>query len=242
MIKQLLNRISGRGAGPGRTRHEYKDVWVDLSKTENSAKVWVQGSTDEDQLARSADYFVAQLDRLVGIRPTDDIMEIGCGVGRVGAVLAARCHSWTGADVSANMLAHTRRRLSGHPNVRTVELSGYDLAPVASDSLDLVYCTVVFMHISEWERYSYIEEARRVLRPGGRLYVDNVSLRTGYGWNFFQSSRAIPPGQRPPQIGQTSTPQEFEVYFQKAGFIDFTVQEIDDAWVVGTATKGTPDQ
>jgi len=232
-----LKRVTGQQAATGPSRHAYKEVWVDLARTEDSAKVWVQGSTDEDQLARSADYFVAQLDRLVGIRPSDDIMEIGCGVGRVGAVLAERCHSWTGADVSAGMLTHTRRRLARHANVRTVELSGYDLAPVASESLDLVYCTVVFMHVSEWERFSYIEEARRVLRPGGRLYVDNISLRTGYGWNFFQSSRAIPPSSRPPQIGQTSTPQEFEVYFQKAGFTDFTVQEIDDAWVVGTGRK-----
>lgn len=237
MMKQLLDRITGRSAASGLTRHEYKDVWVGLSETEDSAKVWVQGSTDEGELARSADYFAAQLERLVSIRPTDDIMEIGCGVGRVGAVLAPRCRTWTGADVSANMLAHTKRRLAAHSNVRTVELSGYDLAPVASESLDLVYCTVVFMHISEWERFSYIEDARRVLRPGGRLYVDNVSLRTGYGWNFFQTSRAIPPAKRPPQIGQTSTPQEFEVYFQKAGFTDIQVQELDDAWVVGTGRK-----
>jgi ubiquinone/menaquinone biosynthesis C-methylase UbiE len=237
MLRRLLKRIQGGSASAGLSRHAYKEVWVDLSTTEDSAKVWVQGSTDEGQLARSADYFVAQLDRLVGIHPVDDIMEIGCGVGRVGAVLAGRCRSWTGADVSANMLSHTRRRLASHPNVRTVELSGYDLGPIASESLDLVYCTVVFMHVSEWERFSYIEEARRVLRPGGRLYVDNVSLRTGYGWDFFQSSRAIPPERRPPQIGQTSTPQEFEVYFGKAGFTDFTVQEIDDAWVVGTGRK-----
>jgi ubiquinone/menaquinone biosynthesis C-methylase UbiE len=232
MFSRLLKRIQG-----SQTRHAYKDVWVDLSRTEDIAKLWVQGSTDEGQLARSAEYFVEQLDRLVGIRSEDDIMEIGCGVGRVGAVLAGRCLSWTGADVSTNMLSHTRRRLASHPNVRTVELSGYDLAPIMSESLDLVYCTVVFMHVSEWERFSYIEEARRVLRPGGRLYVDNVSIRTGYGWNFFQSSRAIPPEARPPQIGQTSTPQEFEVYFHKAGFADFTVQEVDDAWVVGTARK-----
>lgn len=237
MVRRLLQRIKDGRAGSRLSRHAYKDVWGKLSKTENSAKRWVQGSTDEGELARSADYFLARLDRLVGVHPDDDIMEIGCGVGRVGAVLAGRCRSWTGADVSANMLSHTRRRLASHSNVRTVEISGYDLAAVASESLDLVYCTVVFMHVSEWERFGYIEEARRVLRPGGRLYVDNVSLRTGYGWDFFQSSRAIPPERRPPQIGQTSTPQEFEVYFRKAGFNEFTIQEIDDAWVVGTGRK-----
>ncbi len=239
VFRRLMERIRGKEEEPEPVlpRHAYKDVWRGLAKTEDGAKFWVQGSTDEDQLVRSADYFIGQLDRLVGIRPADDVLEIGCGVGRVGAALAPRCRSWTGTDVSPNMVLHTRRRLADKPNVHAVEISGYDLGPIPSESLDLVYCTVVFMHISEWERFSYIEEARRVLRPGGRLYVDNISLCTGYGWDFFQSSRARSPETRPPQIGQTSTPQEFEVYFRKAGFTEFTVQEIDDAWVVGTAVK-----
>ena len=46
-----------------------------------------------------------------------------------------------------------------------VEISGYDLSGVADASVDVVYCTVVFMHLESWDRYNYISEAFRVLRP-----------------------------------------------------------------------------
>jgi ubiquinone/menaquinone biosynthesis C-methylase UbiE len=57
-----------------------------------------------------------------------------------------------------------------------VEISGYNLSGVADASVDVVYCTVVFMHLESWDRYNYILEAFRALRPGGRIYVDNSNL------------------------------------------------------------------
>lgn len=234
---QQARALAGRILRPRGARHEYKKVWTSLSATEDKAKYWVQGSEDEEQLAVSAANDIQRIQRVLEATATDDVLEIGCGVGRLGRVFAPICRTWTGADVSPNMLRHAARRLAAFGNVRFVELSGYDLSPVASESLDAVYCTVVFMHLSEWDRYSYVEEARRVLRPGGRLYVDNISITTEYGWRFFQSARAHDPARRPPQIGSTSTPQEIETYLRRAGFTDAGVEIVDDAWVVGRARK-----
>jgi ubiquinone/menaquinone biosynthesis C-methylase UbiE len=241
-LKTTLRRAAAaaarlvRPAPPG-GRHDYKRVWTALSATEDAARFWVQGSTDEAELERTARYDVQRLQRALQIAPDDDVLEIGCGVGRVGKALAPLCRTWIGCDVSPHMLRHAARRLEGLPNVRLVELSGYDLRPIEDESVDVVYCTVVFMHLAEWDRYSYIEEARRVLRPGGRLYADNISLTTDYGWNFFQTSRRYEPSQRPPQIGSTSTPQEFEVYLRRAGFASWSVDVVDEAWVVGLGVK-----
>jgi ubiquinone/menaquinone biosynthesis C-methylase UbiE len=80
-------------------------------------------------------------------------------------------------------------------------------------------------------------EARRVLKPGGQLYVDNISLTTDYGWKMFEESRSFPTEKRPPHIASASTPQEFEVYLSRAGFASGRVEIVDDAWVVGTAVK-----
>lgn len=84
------------------------------------------------------------------------------------------------------------KRLSKFKNVRLVEISGFDLKPIADASVDVLYCTVVFMHLEEWDRYNYVLEAYRVLRPGGRIYIDNFSLCTEEGWSVFETHRNIP--------------------------------------------------
>jgi ubiquinone/menaquinone biosynthesis C-methylase UbiE len=243
ILKTMLKRAAAAAARlvgrplPAASRHHYKHVWTALSATEDAAKLWVQGSTDEAELDRTARNDAERFQRVLHITLDDDVLEIGCGVGRVGKALAPLCRTWIGCDVSPRMLRYAARRLEGLPNVRFVEISGYDLQPIPAESVDVVYCTVVFMHLTEWDRYNYIEEARRVLRPGGRLYVDNISLTTDYGWNFFQASRRYEPARRPPQIGSTSTPQEFEVYLRRAGFASWSVDIVDEAWVVGLGVK-----
>jgi len=217
-------------------RAAYKAVWDAQSKTEEAAKIAVAGYADEGEFRRTAEGTVACLEQSVGVRPTDVIVEIGCGVGRVGRVLAPRCKEWVGADVSQNMLSHTRRRLADLPNVRTVALNGYDLAPLADRSADVVYCTVVFMHLDEWERYRYVRDALRVLRPHGRLFVDNFNLLSDEGWRLFEQVLALDPLARPAHASKSSTPQELAAYLDRAGFIDVE-QTQTGLWVLTWGRK-----
>jgi len=227
--------IGRRLAGLGRSR--YKDVWNTLATTEEDAKRFVAGYTDEAELARTAEHTRQMLQTTVGIGSDDVVLEIGAGVGRVGRAVAPLCREWIGADVSENMLRHLRRRLADLPNVRTVALSGYDLAPVPSGSVDVVYCTVVFMHLDEWDRFGYVREGFRVLRPGGRMLVDNFNLASDEGWAFFEATmRDHPPRKRPPHISKASTPQELEAYFRRAGFTD--VRQIESGmWIITHGLK-----
>jgi SAM-dependent methyltransferase len=221
--RSVLRRLLGaarRAVFPARPlpRAQYKAVWDRQSATEDAAKVAVAGYTDEAEFGRTAAATADMLDRCVGVRPTDRVLEIGAGVGRVGAVLAPRCAEWVGADVSPRMVGYIRSRLAALPNARAVEVSGYDLAPLPDASFDLVYCTVVFMHLDEWDRYNYVVEGLRVLRPGGRMLVDNFNLLSEEGWALFEQLRRLPPAARPAHISKSSTPQELAEYFRRAGF------------------------
>jgi SAM-dependent methyltransferase len=220
-------------------RSDYKGTWSAISKTEHDALVAVagEGQIDEGALSKSAAETLRVLQQYVGIRDTDDVLEIGCGVGRVGRVIAPICRSWTGTDISAGMLVAARSRLADLPNVRLVELSSVGLTEFADASFDFVYCTVVFMHLFEWDRYKYIEEALRVLRPGGRIFFDNIDIRSSYGRSFFANSAKYPVNARPPHIAMVSSGDELQSYGEWAGFTDVQIHRWDDAWVALTGTK-----
>jgi SAM-dependent methyltransferase len=223
----------------GFTRTAYGQVWDEISQTEAAARVAVSGTADDQEWARSGEATAGDVRTLASITATDDVLEIGCGAGRVGRFLAPLCRHWTGGDVSPNMLHFAALALADLPNVSTVPLNGYDLGGVADRSMDVVYCTGVFMHLDEWERYRYVLDARRVLRPGGRLYVDNFNLLEPEGWALFLEHFRQDPSKRPANVSRHSTPQELERYLAQAGYTDIAVRT-GGLWVtvVGRAPAG----
>ena len=95
------------------------------------------------------------------------------------------------------------------------------------------------MHLDEWDRYRYVEEAFRVLRPGGRCYFDNINLGGKQGWEIFLQMAQHPPALRPPNISKASTGEELRIYFSKAGFADIQIYP-GDHFVAAVGTKPRP--
>src|SRR5712671_1300090 len=163
-------------------RSEYKKVWSALSTTGDQAKLHVIGVTDEDALQATGEETLRFLQDSVGIGKNDVVLEIGCGVGRVGKVVAPLCRKWIGCDVASNMLSLTAKRLKDLSNVELVEISGYDLSGVADASVDVVYCTVVFMHLESWDRYNYVSERFVCCDPEVEFtWTTSISVRMAAG-------------------------------------------------------------
>lgn len=196
----------------------------------------VSGYTDEEKFHADAEDTLDILRATTGIRSDDIFLEIGCGVGRVGRVLAPLVREWIGCDVSPNMIELARRRLIGLDNARLQEISGYDLAPIPNASVDVVYTTVVFMHLEEWDRYTYVLEAMRVLKPGGRFYCDNADIASDAGWAMFEAGRKIAPEARPSHISKCSSVPEIHAFLTRAGFLKVSVAT-RPMWVYGWGVK-----
>jgi ubiquinone/menaquinone biosynthesis C-methylase UbiE len=200
-------------------REQYANVWDSLAASRELACGAASGELEESQVRSSVQGCVRDLIELARITPQDDVLEIGCGVGRVGRELAAHCRSWTGCDVSANMLAYARERLKGIENFRLMPLRRGGLGEFEAGSFDVVFATNMLGHLDEIDRWMYVEEAFRVLRPGGRLSIDNIDLESDAGWRMFANdARNFGDAERPPYMPTFSTAAEFITYATRAGF------------------------
>lgn len=99
-----------------------------------------------------------------------DVLDFGCGAGRVAAGLVGRAASVTGVDVSAQMLDIARTRV---PAVRFVESDGHALS-FPNAAFDLVLAVDSFPFLVQTDAIDgQLAEIARVLRPDGRLLVFN---------------------------------------------------------------------
>lgn len=218
-------------------RSAYKKTWDRQSDDPSLAALAVAGHTEESVLDLTARGFIDTLKGTTGLESTDVILEIGCGIARVGKLLSRECLHWFGADISAGMLRHAATRLAGLSNARLVELSTVGLQEFPADAFDLVYCTIVFMHLFEWDRYRYVEEAFRVLRPGGACYFDNYPLDSKHGWTVFTEGARYPVDRRPAHISMASTREELRIYLSKAGFEAVQVHDLPNELIAATGRK-----
>jgi SAM-dependent methyltransferase len=106
-----------------------------------------------------------------GLQPSKDktLLEIGAGAGRMTHRFAELYGRVIALDVSDEMLQLGRGNLARVGNVEWVLGSGADLAMVSDRSVDDVFSYITLQHVpSTAAVLRYLEEAGRVLRPGGQ--------------------------------------------------------------------------
>jgi ubiquinone/menaquinone biosynthesis C-methylase UbiE len=103
-------------------------------------------------------------------RPFRSLLDLGTGTGRMLELFGPEIERGLGIDMSTDMLALARARLDRaglkHCSARKGDI--YDLT-VPRDSFDVVILHQVLHFLEDAARA--IREARRVVRPGGRLLV-----------------------------------------------------------------------
>jgi ubiquinone/menaquinone biosynthesis C-methylase UbiE len=110
--------------------------------------------------------------------PAEDVLEVATGTGAQLVELASRNRGGrtVGAEVAAGMLARTRRRLAGRglAGVEVVEADAREL-PFAEQSFDLIVNSYMLDLLPRDDIPRALAELRRLLRPGGRLVMSNMT-------------------------------------------------------------------
>ena len=144
---------------------QYAEEYTDLHR----ASIQVSGEDPAFFAAYKAAYMAMWLGEGVCAKPLS-ILDFGCGVGNTISHLrrAFPIASLHGADLSGESIRLAKESHADEAEFRTIESARL---PHGDESFDVVMAACVFHHIPPAERIQWMSEIRRVLKPGGRVFV-----------------------------------------------------------------------
>lgn len=108
----------------------------------------------------------------------DSILETGCGTGKNTEFLAQIGTHVHALDFSEGMVLKAREKVMAE-NVR-FEMADLTVRwPCEDSAFDLIVCSLVLEHMEELSHF--FAEAARTLRPGGKLFIDELHPFKQYG-------------------------------------------------------------
>jgi ubiquinone/menaquinone biosynthesis C-methylase UbiE len=129
------------------------------------------------QLEAVSDAQAETIWRLLDLEPGMEVLDLACGHGRIANRLRQRGARVTGLDATALFLAHARRDAAQR---------GVAVDYVSGDMRSLPWPEHRFERVISWftsfgyfddmDNQKVLSEAHRVLRPGGRLLIENNNL------------------------------------------------------------------
>ena len=123
----------------------------------------------------ATDSFLAIRDRVVELaqpRIDDYAVDLGAGTGLLALAIAPRVRELVAVDISEQMLARLddAAAADGVHNVEPV-IADLRRLPLEDESATLVVSNYAFHHLDDPGKELALAEARRILRPGGRLVI-----------------------------------------------------------------------
>lgn len=130
-------------------------------------------------------YEAPLLQRLGGTVEGGRVLEVGCGRG-VGTQLILerfRAGHVTAFDLDPDMVDKARRRLAPQtPDRVTLSVGDVTAIDAGDATFDAVFDFGIIHHVPEWR--AALREIRRVLKPGGRFYFEEVTRQALQRWVY----------------------------------------------------------
>ncbi|NIA21627.1 MAG: methyltransferase domain-containing protein [Anaerolineaceae bacterium] len=118
------------------------------------------------------------------VQPGQEVLEIGCGTGRLAALMSERGARVVGIDVSEGMLAVARQNA---PKAEFIHMTATEIDRLGPQRFDRVVATLSFSELSEDELDHVLRAVIEALKPGGRLVLAD-EVPPGRWWQRIISS------------------------------------------------------
>ena len=139
-------------------------IATDHSESEND--FWKSGYIERDKILgkNSSDFFDITLNQ----DPEKmQVLEIGCGIGRILIPMSEIFGKVIGIDIAPEMIRIGQEQIANISNCKILESNGSDLSLFSDNYFDFCYSFIVFQHIPDKKIIeNYIREVSRILKPG----------------------------------------------------------------------------
>jgi len=143
---------------------------------------------------RIRQYLEAEIEFVLGkIKPSDSVLELGCGYGRVLKEILKKAKTVIGIDISDASLRLLREEMGENPSCQVLEMDAA-LLGFRHEPFDVVVCIQNGLSAFQVDKRRVIEEAMRVTRPGGTVLFSSYSERfwdDRLGWFRLQSELGL---------------------------------------------------
>ena len=120
-----------------------------------------------------------------------DMLEIGCGIGRITEFFSEQFKSVSGVDISDEMIKKAKHRLKSKNNIYFYTTDGLHF-PFPDASFDFVFSFIVFQHMpNKTTIKKNISELVRVLKKGGIAKIQLRGLPTSKKNWFYGPSFSV---------------------------------------------------
>lgn len=107
-----------------------------------------------------------------GITSSDTVLDLGSGCGFGTYWFAQRARHVHACDISPAYLSFAARECSMLKNISFHLIEPRRLDCIDANSVDVVCAMSVFIHFNLYDVYWYFNEFSKVVRPGGRIWID----------------------------------------------------------------------
>jgi SAM-dependent methyltransferase len=159
-----------------------------------------------------------------GLRPDGYVIDVGCGSGRLAKPLSHFLTGrYLGIDVVPDLL-ELARKLCNRPDWR------FELAPGLTISerdaqADVICFFSVFTHLLHEQSYSYLQDAKRVLKPDGKIIFSFLEFAIPCHWDVFVANLAHI--QHPTHLNQFMSRDGIRAWAEHLGLRVIDIQDGD---------------
>ena len=148
-----------------------------------------------------------------GLQDGMSLLDLGCGSGRLAKALGSSMKvGFIGLDVVQSLLDYARS--ISPPNYRFVLNRALSI-PCDTSSIDMACAFSVFTHLLHAESYIYLEDIRRILKPGGRLVFSFLEFAEPSHWAMFADTVAKQKTMSTPHINMFIERNAIELWCAK---------------------------